>query len=146
VIVPDDVAAWFVGQMNVSAVTAAVMGGFGNGRPPETAASPYGVFTVSREAQAEYTSAGELPRFNLSLAVFVDQTGATQAQAVQQVVANAVPIVYTGVTAMVRGGAGTIISIEPREWSADVGMPMRAKTDVVVCKAAWNVWVQGITG
>lgn len=145
-LVPDDIAAWFSGIWNTSAVTTSVTGGLWNGRPLETATAPYGVFTITREAQAEYTSAGELPRFNISLGVFVDQAATTQAQGVEIAVANTYPINYTGATAMIRNGAGTVIFMEPREWSADVGMPMRAKNDVVVCKAQWQVFCQGITG
>lgn len=142
-IVPDDVAAWFYTQVNVTAVTSAVTGGVWNGRPLETASAPYGVFLVSRQADTEYTSAGELPKFDVKLAVSVDQNAATKAQGVEQMFGPTVlPLAPTGLTAMVRSGAGTVIGCTPRDCSADVQFPLRAKSDVVGVRLAWEVWVQ----
>ncbi len=142
VLVPDDLAAWLYARLNVSAVTAAVSGGIFNGRPNETAASPYGVFTIERTG-AQYTSAGEVPKFMARLAVMTDQAATTQAQGVQIAVANAVPVAPTGVTASIRSGAGTVIQCEPRDGSAPVEFPMRAKSDVVACRFAWEIMAQG---
>lgn len=144
-IVPDDVAAWFYARINVSAVTAVVSGGLFNGRTNETAVSPYGLFTVSREPNPECTSAGELPKFTVNLGVMVDQTTSTQAQGVEQAVALTMPYTFTGITASVRNGAGTVISAYPKEASADTTFPLRAKSDVVAAKFAWEVWVQAAT-
>jgi hypothetical protein len=143
VIVPDDVAAWFYSRINVAAVTAVVSGGLFNGRVSETAASPYGLFTVSRDGNTEYTSQAELPKFTVNLGVMVDQATATQAQGVEVAVGLAIPVLYVGTTAMVRGGAGTVIGATPKECSADTTFPLRAKSDVVAAKFAWEVWVQG---
>ncbi len=141
-IVPDDVAAWFYARINVAAVTAVVSGGLFNGRANETAASPYGLFTVSRDGNTEYTSAAELPKFTVNLGVMVDQTVASQALTVEQAVGLAIPVLYSGATAMVRNGAGTVIGATPKECSADTVFPLRAKSDVVAAKFAWEVWVQ----
>lgn len=143
-IVPDDVAAWFYARINVAAVTAVVSKIF-NGRVNETEAAPYGLFTVSRDGNTEYTSAAELPKFTVNLGVMVDQTTATQAQGVEQAVGLAVPVLYSGATASVRNGAGTVIGATPKECSADTVFPLRAKSDVVAAKFAWDVWVQAAT-
>lgn len=143
-IVADDVGAWAYARLNVAAVTSVCSGGVWNSRPGETAAAPYLVFTVNR-GSVEYTSGGEIPRFTINAAVFVDQTTTTQAQGVEIAVGQAIPVSPTGVTAMVRNGAATVIFAEPREASADVAYPMRAKSDVVACKLSWELMIQAAT-
>ena len=140
----DDIAAWTYARLNVAAVTSVCSGGVWNSRPSETAASPYLVFTVNR-GPVEYTSGGEIPRFTVNAAVYVDQTTTTQAQGVEIAVGQAVTVSPTGATAMVRNGAATVIFAEPREASADVAFPMRGKNDVVACKLAWELMVQAAT-
>ena len=143
-IVPDDVATWFKTQMTVAAVTTAVPGGFWNGRPSESGSAPYGVFRVTRQG-TEFTSQAELPKLRIDAAVYIDQTAATQAQGVEIAIGQAMPIIYSGATAVIRNGAGTVIHVEPRDFSADVAFPLRGKNDVVAAKFGWEVWVQAAT-
>lgn len=143
-LVPDDIAAWALARWNASAVTTSVTGGLWNGRVNETAASPYAMMLINREG-VEYTSGGELPRMRLNLAVMVDQATSTAAQNVAVVVGQTFPVGYSGSTAMIRNGAGTVIFAEPRECSADVAFPMRATSDVVACRMSWEILCQAAT-
>ncbi len=140
-LVPDDVAAWALARWNAAAVTASVTGGLWNGRVNETAVAPYAMMLVRREG-VEYTSAGELPRMRLDIAVMVDQATSTQAQGVEIAAGQAYPVGYSGASAMLRNGAGTVIFAEPREASADMAFPMRAKNDVVACRLSWELLCQ----
>lgn len=142
-IVADDIAVWLTTRLN--AVTTSVTGGFWNGRPDEAAASPYGVFLISRQGGTEYTSGAELPKFDVKLGVMVDQTVVPKSQAVQIAVGAAVPLVPTGATAMIRSGAGTVISATPKDCAADTAFPMRGTADVVAARFGWEVWCQAAT-
>lgn len=143
-LVPDDLAAWALARWSTSAANVTVTGGLWNGRVNETAVSPYAMMLINREG-VEYTSAGELPRFRMNLAVMVDQATSTAAQGVAIAVGQAFPVSYSGSTAMLRNGAGTVVFAEPREGSADVAFPMRATTDVVACRMAWEIMCQAAT-
>ena len=143
-LVPDDVAAWALARWNASAVTTSVSGGLWNGRVNETATAPYASMLIAREG-VEYTSGGELPRFRMHLAVMVDQATSTQAQSAEIAVGLTYPVSYTGATAMIRNGAGTVIFAEPRETSADTAFPMRGKNDVVACRMSWELMCQAAT-
>jgi len=144
VLVPDDIAEWALARWNASAVTASVTGGLWNGRVNEIATSPYAMMLVTREG-VEMTSGGELPRMRMNIAVMVDQATSTQAQGAAIAVGQAFPVGYSGSTAMLRNGAGTVIFAEPRECSADVAFPMRAKSDVVACRMSWEIFCQAAT-
>lgn len=143
-LVPDDVAAWALARWNASAVTTSVTGGLWNGRVNETATAPYASMLISRES-VEYTSAFEMPRFRMNLAVMVDQATSTQAQSVEIVVGQTYPVGYSGTSAMLRNGAGTVVFAEPREISADTAFPMRGKNDVVACRMSWELMCQAAT-
>jgi hypothetical protein len=99
---------------------------------------------ISRES-VEYTSAFEMPRFRMNLAVMVDQATSTQAQSVEIVVGQTYPVGYSGTSAMLRNGAGTVVFAEPREISADTAFPMRGKNDVVACRMSWELMCQAAT-
>lgn len=140
-LVPDDVAAWALARWNASAVTASVTGGLWNGRVNEAATVPYASMLINREG-VEYTSAFEMPRFRMNVAVMVDQATSTAAQGAEIAAGQAFPVGYTGAAAMLRNGAGTVIFAEPRECSADTAFPMRGKNDVVAARLSWEVFCQ----
>jgi hypothetical protein len=99
---------------------------------------------ISRES-VEYTSAFEMPRFRMNLAVMVDQATSTQAQGVEIAVGQTFPVGYSGSAAMIRNGAGTVIFAEPRDFTSDTAFPMRGKNDVVACRMSWELMCQAAT-
>jgi hypothetical protein len=142
VVTPDDVLAAFKARWDDDlALIAAVPGGLWHQRPESEAAYPFARMAITEGDPEEFSGLTYLGKFTVLVSVYTNSTPSDTGS-----IRGLIEAAFRRTEGLVVPNATRVIQVKPVPGALEVDPRLREAGNVLVCTAAFEVWVQANRG